>query len=130
MAKAGKPRSAPDDDKYIGERVRQARIEEGWSQMQLGEALGVSFQQIQKYEKGVNRISLIRAEKIAELLHKPINWLLGLDKQGTQNAIAPAMSKFLTHKHGIYIAGTFFDLSPQQQFAVVNLIETFVGEGS
>lgn len=49
--------SADQIDRAIGERVRQARKARGLSQSQLGDALGVTFQQIQKYERGANRVS-------------------------------------------------------------------------
>ncbi len=55
-------------DIEIGKRVRQARVAAGLSQTQLGVQLGVSFQQVQKYEKGVNRIGGGRLYKIARFL--------------------------------------------------------------
>ncbi len=55
-------------DIEIGKRVRQARVAAGLSQTQLGVQLGVSFQQVQKYEKGVNRIGGGRLYKIARVL--------------------------------------------------------------
>ncbi len=55
-------------DIEIGKRVRQARVAAGLSQTQLGVQLGVSFQQVQKYEKGVNRIGGGRLYRIARVL--------------------------------------------------------------
>ena len=55
-------------DKYVGSRVRMRRIMLGMSQEKLGEALGLTFQQIQKYEKGTNRVGASRIQQIAEIL--------------------------------------------------------------
>lgn len=55
-------------DQHVGARVRMRRILLGLSQEKLGEALGVTFQQVQKYEKGVNRVSASRLQMIAETL--------------------------------------------------------------
>lgn len=69
---------AKQTDRAIGERVRRARKVRGLSQSQLGDALGVTFQQIQKYERGANRISSSALLRIAEALEVPPPELLGL----------------------------------------------------
>ena len=53
-------------DKYVGSRVRMRRIMLGMSQEKLGEALGLTFQQVQKYEKGTNRVGASRIQQISE----------------------------------------------------------------
>jgi len=58
-------------DKHVGSRVRMRRMLLGFSQEKLGEALGVTFQQVQKYEKGVNRIGASRLQDIAKILEAP-----------------------------------------------------------
>jgi transcriptional regulator with XRE-family HTH domain len=67
-------RSAGKGDKMMGQRVRVRRTELKMSQAELGDKLGVSFQQIQKYEKGVNRIGSVRLGKISEVLQVPISF--------------------------------------------------------
>jgi transcriptional regulator with XRE-family HTH domain len=62
------PRAATGVDTYIGSRMRERRSELGLSQMALGEQLGVSFQQVQKYESGVNRVSAARLFEICRAL--------------------------------------------------------------
>lgn len=52
-------------DKYVGKQVRRRRVEMGLSQSELGDALGLSFQQVQKYENGANRVSAGRLFEIA-----------------------------------------------------------------
>src|SRR6201992_1671217 len=56
-------------DKYVGSRVRMRRVLVGMSQEKLGEALGLTFQQVQKYEKGTNRIGASRLQQIARALN-------------------------------------------------------------
>jgi transcriptional regulator with XRE-family HTH domain len=62
------PRSAGKPDVQMGRRIRLRRIEIGISQTRLGDQLGVSFQQVQKYEKGVNRVGASRLQQIAAAL--------------------------------------------------------------
>ncbi|WP_208439488.1 helix-turn-helix domain-containing protein [Bartonella grahamii] len=62
------------NDILIGKRIRHRRISMGLSQKELGSHLGVSFQQIQKYEKGSNRVSAGRLQEIANILEVPITF--------------------------------------------------------
>lgn len=66
--KAKSPRSASTVDAYIGARMRESRRALGITQERLGELLGVTFQQIQKYEKGVNRVSAAGLFEICQAL--------------------------------------------------------------
>lgn len=68
-------KSIPDPiDKHVGGRVRMRRNMFGLSQTELAEALGVTFQQIQKYEKGINRISASSLQKMSDVLDVPISF--------------------------------------------------------
>ncbi|GJD60727.1 helix-turn-helix domain-containing protein [Methylobacterium frigidaeris] len=68
-------KKAPDPvDRHVGHRVRVRRLLVGVSQEKLGDALGVTFQQIQKYEKGTNRISASRLRQIADMLNVPVSF--------------------------------------------------------
>jgi len=72
------PRKKPDlKDMEVARRVRALRLEKGLSQGKLGSALGLTFQQIQKYEKGTNRIGAGRLQKIAEVFDVPVAALFG-----------------------------------------------------
>jgi ribosome-binding protein aMBF1 (putative translation factor) len=62
------PRSAGNVDVALGRRIRLRRVEIGLSQSELGEKLGVSFQQVQKYEKAVNRVGVSRSQQITGAL--------------------------------------------------------------
>ena len=61
-------------DQHVGANVRQRRMFIGMSQEQLGEHLGLTFQQIQKYEKGSNRVSASRLWEISKILDVPIDF--------------------------------------------------------
>jgi transcriptional regulator with XRE-family HTH domain len=61
-------------DVYIGSQIRTARLERGLSQTELGVVIGISFQQVQKYEKGSNRISAGALFELAEFLDEPVQW--------------------------------------------------------
>jgi transcriptional regulator with XRE-family HTH domain len=61
-------------DKYVGSRVRMRRIMLGMSQEKLGEALGLTFQQVQKYERGVNRVGASRLFDLSRVLDVPISF--------------------------------------------------------
>jgi transcriptional regulator with XRE-family HTH domain len=84
-------------ERKIGERLRRRRIELGLTQEQVGQAIGVSYQQIQKFERGANRVSAARLIILAERLRTDIQWLCGLtDVHPTPSAAAqtaPAMGE-------------------------------------
>jgi transcriptional regulator with XRE-family HTH domain len=69
-----KPRSSGKPEIEIGKKIRLRRIEQCISQSDLGEKLGVSFQQVQKYEKGANRVGASRLQQIAAALDVPVTF--------------------------------------------------------
>ena len=82
-------------DSQVGERIRRRRILLGYTQDQLGEALGISYQQIQKYETGANRVSAGRLFQIAETLQTSVAWFFeglsagaadGMDEEDTASS--------------------------------------------
>ncbi len=82
-------RAANGNDRRIGQRVRTRRLELGMSQERLAEILGVTFQQVQKYEKGVNRIAASRLFDIACALDMPVGrFFEGLVSSGGLTACA------------------------------------------
>jgi transcriptional regulator with XRE-family HTH domain len=64
-------------DLHVGARIRSRRLMLDVSQTKLGEALGLTFQQIQKYEKGMNRVGASRLAQIADTLKVPVAWFFG-----------------------------------------------------
>jgi transcriptional regulator with XRE-family HTH domain len=72
-------------DKHVGSRVRMRRMMLTMSQEKLGDALGLTFQQVQKYEKGTNRIGASRLQQISDVLQVPVAFFF----EGMPNASAP-----------------------------------------
>lgn len=75
--------TASEIDSLIGDRIRRRRILMGLTQDQLGDALGISYQQVQKYETGANRVSAGRLYLIAQRLNVSAGWFfdpVGADK--------------------------------------------------
>jgi transcriptional regulator with XRE-family HTH domain len=73
-------------EREIGERLRRRRVELGLTQDQLGQVIGVSYQQIQKFERGANRISAARLLLLAERLEIDVGHLYGIGPIGTDRA--------------------------------------------
>lgn len=78
-------------DLNVGARIRLRRKTLGITQSELAEALGLTFQQVQKYERGVNRVSASVLVKIAKRLDCSVSFLLGEDGGGEAEAISPAV---------------------------------------
>jgi transcriptional regulator with XRE-family HTH domain len=74
-----------DIDRHVGARVRERRIMLGFTQQQLADLIGVTYQQAHKYERGINRISAGRLFEIAHVLNVPVNHFFeGLDVEDTR----------------------------------------------
>ena len=63
-----------DIDRYVGERIRERRIMLGFSQQQMADLIGVTYQQAHKYERGINRVSAGRLYKVAGVLGVPVDF--------------------------------------------------------
>jgi len=75
-------------DVHVGKRIRHRRWMVGMTQQQLGEAVGIKFQQIQKYETGMNRVSASRLWDIADALDVPVSFFFEGYKEGETGASA------------------------------------------
>ena len=122
MPKGGKSKSkAPTDhDRYIGERIREARVAGGMSQEELAELIGVSYQQVQKYESGYNRVNGARIERLVTALNRPLTYLF---PNVTDVRAAPALSHFLTTKDGQRLIAKFPRLPPATRAIVLDLVD-------
>jgi transcriptional regulator with XRE-family HTH domain len=89
-------RRADNRDAEVGRRVRSRRLECRLSQTELADRIGVTFQQVQKYEKGVNRIGAGRLQRISEALEVPISFFFGAGANGgaTKDAAGASESVF------------------------------------
>ena len=110
MDKKHAPRSANPVDVHVGTRVRLRRQVLKMSQEKLGDQLGVTFQQVQKYERGANRIGASRLWKISDVLNVPINFFFdGLNDQTAQGEFAendqmPIVYDFINSPDGVALA--------------------------
>ena len=96
-------------DRHVGARVRTQRLMLKMSQTDLGEALGLTYQQVQKYEKGTNRIGASRLQQISEVLEVPVSFFFeGISPSGAaQKREVPSLayvSKFLASSEGLALA--------------------------
>jgi transcriptional regulator with XRE-family HTH domain len=80
-------------DAEVGRRVRSRRLECRLSQTELADRIGVTFQQVQKYERGASRVSVGRLQKIADMLDTPITFFYGTKKQHQDDGLALIQSK-------------------------------------
>src|SRR5512143_3400078 len=98
-------------DKYVGSRVRMRRIMLGMSQEKLGEALGLTFQQVQKYEKGTNRIGASRLQQIASILHVAPPFFFegapGVKAEATGTSMPAYISEVLATNEGLHLVKAF-----------------------
>jgi transcriptional regulator with XRE-family HTH domain len=124
-------------DQHVGSRVRIRRVLTGMSQEKLGEALGLTFQQVQKYEKGTNRIGASRLQHIASILGVTISFFFeGLPSE-TNAARAQAMDEsdtshvieFLSTTEGLQLNKAFARIKdPKVRRRVVDLVSTLSNE--
>ena len=123
---------SPDPvDVQVGSRIRLFRLEAQMSQTDLAEQLGVTFQQVQKYEKGVNRVGAGRLTKIAAALRVPVSELLGDDGTGRNNRrdVDEARSplKVLTVPGALRLLKAYAQISDgHQRRNIVALVERIV----
>ena len=115
-------------DKHVGQRVRMRRLMLGMSQEKLGDAIGLTFQQVQKYEKGTNRISASRMHQIANVLQvaPPFFCEGGADQFKTvSDARMPEYAaEMLATKDGVGLVRAFTQIrSSTLKRAIINLVE-------
>ena len=118
-------RSSTPADALIGNRLRQRRLEMHVSQTELGAQLGISFQQIQKYEKGANRLGDGRLNQIAAILKTDMAYFMGDLGDGKKRPppISP-LAAFLTTRDGVAINEAMIHLGEEHRRAVIRLAQT------
>ena len=118
-------------DRYVGSRVRMRRIMLGMSQEKLGDALGLTFQQVQKYEKGTNRVGASRIQQISEILQVPVSFLFEGGPSGIASGenfsegTSPAyVSDFLATSEGLALTRAFTRIpDPKLRRSIVDMVE-------
>jgi transcriptional regulator with XRE-family HTH domain len=122
-------------DQHVGSRVRMRRLMLKMSQEKLGDALGITFQQIQKYEKGANRIGASRLQHISEVLQVPVPFFFegapDLPAARTpKNATASpdTVMDFMATSEGLALAKAFMRINNMKvRRRIVDLVEEIVG---
>ncbi len=124
-------------DAQVGTRVRLRRMLIGMSQEKLGELLGLTFQQVQKYEKGVNRIGAGRLYQVAQILGVPIGYFYEdviehaprLSEMSEEPAAPPVM-EFLASGEGLQLSLAFMRIrDPRVRKRVVDLVKSLADDG-
>src|SRR6202521_5535067 len=122
-------------DKHVGSRVRMRRMMLSMSQEKLGGALGLTFQQVQKYEKGTNRIGASRLQQISHILQVPVAFFFEgaptFPPQGDGMGEAPSptyVSDFLATSDGLALTKAFMEIKePKLRRRIVDLVEEIAG---
>ena len=134
------PKAPNEIDRLVGSRVRVRRMLIGMSQEQLGEALGITVPQVQKYEKGTNRIGASRLQHIASVLGVSVDFLFegaprlegpaGEDAAGFAEAPpSEYVADFLSTAEGVQLMKHFVRIAnPRVRRRVVDLVAALAGE--
>jgi len=120
-------------DKHVGARVRMRRMMLSMSQEKLGDALGLTFQQVQKYEKGTNRIGASRLQQISHILQVPVAFFFegapSAQVVGRSEAMSEApspayVSDFLATSDGLALTKAFMRIDDSKlRRRIVDLVE-------
>lgn len=120
-------------DIHVGSRIRLRRNMLGMSQEKLGESLGITFQQIQKYEKGTNRVGASRLQAIASIFHVPVGFFFeGLPGQETagangfaEDASTSLAIEFCSSAEGLQLNRAFVRIAdPKVRRRIIDLVKT------
>jgi len=123
-------------DAQVGGRVRIRRMLIGMSQERLGELLGLTFQQVQKYEKGVNRIGAGRLFEVSRILGVPIDFFYeGVSTQGeggfSESEAAPPVMEFVSSGEGLQLSLAFMKIKdPKVRKRVLDLVKSLAEENT
>lgn len=124
---AHNPREAGPLDFQIGQRLRDRRVTIDMSQQHLGDQLGMSFQQIQKYEKGLNRISAATLWQIASVLGVPIEYFYRAAPDDDRKTQLDCAYELLGDVEGVQVMTLFRDLKCKRtRRAILNLLKELV----
>jgi transcriptional regulator with XRE-family HTH domain len=118
-------------DSHVGKRVRLRRMMLGMSQEMLGDALGLTFQQVQKYENGKNRISASRLQHISQILQVPAAFFFegvpqarGRRRVQTDAPFPQHVSDYLATPDGLHLTKAFMQIpNAKLRRSIVNLVE-------
>lgn len=123
-------------DIHVGSRVRLRRTMLGMSQEKLGESLGITFQQVQKYEKGTNRVGASRLQNIAAILNVPVSFFFEdapgdntTPGSGLEESSSAFVVNFLSSSEGLQLNRAFVKISdPKVRRKIIDLVKTLADE--
>jgi transcriptional regulator with XRE-family HTH domain len=135
------PKKSPNlTDKHVGSRVRMRRMMLEMSQTELGNEIGLTFQQVQKYEKGTNRIGAGRLHEIARILKVPISFFFegsprepgehrGARGEGDTPPLPTYVTDFLATSDGLALTKAFMQIKDANlRRRIVSLVQEITGE--
>jgi len=129
------PRGPNPIDQHVGSRVRLRRQLKKMSQEKLGDELGVTFQQVQKYERGANRVGASRLYRLSRVLEVPVQFFFeGLGEQTALTGLAegdqtPVVYDFIQSSDGVSLAESFSRISDSKvRRRVLELVRTLASE--
>jgi transcriptional regulator with XRE-family HTH domain len=119
-------------DKYVGSRVRMRRLMLGMSQEKLAAAIGLTFQQVQKYEKGSNRMGSSRLQQIADVLQVSVTFFFegapGHQKVKGDASSPALMFEFLATSDGLALIKSFMQIKNKKvRRSIVDIVEEIAG---
>lgn len=124
-------------DVHVGSRIRLRRNMLGLSQEKLGESLGITFQQIQKYEKGTNRVGASRLQAISSVLNVPVSFFFE-DAPGSiastqagfaEDNEATYVVDFLSSNEGVQLTRAFTKIAdPKVRRKIIDLVKSLAAE--
>jgi transcriptional regulator with XRE-family HTH domain len=125
-----KRRAGPEDIE-IGRKIRALRLERGLSQSGLADGIGLTFQQVQKYEKGANRVSAGRLQRIAELLNVPVMFFYsGMGVRTKKHDTRSTALALVQTKGAMRLLRSYSDISSRTtKYALVVLAESLRNKG-
>jgi transcriptional regulator with XRE-family HTH domain len=128
-----KKKSSNLTDRHVGSRVRMRRLMLHLSQERLADALGVTFQQVQKYEKGRNRISASRLQQMSDILQVPVPFFFegapGSDARSGAG-VPDDITAFLATTDGLALAKAFMQIRKTKlRRCIVDMVAQLVGRG-
>jgi transcriptional regulator with XRE-family HTH domain len=119
-------------DAHVGSRLRMRRIERGMTQEKLAEKFRLTFQQVQKYEKGANRMGSSRLQQAADILGVPVSYFF---EGGTDGPFVSAgdvassyVDDFVASEDGLRLAKAFMSTRPALQRRIVALVNEIASE--
>ena len=125
------PKKKSPLDIQVSHRVRAQRLARGMSQEALGKALGVTFQQVQKYEKGTNRMSVGRLMHIAEVLNVSVYTLLGEGSDSKGSTADGDAFEYLAQPGAVRLLRAYGQLTNRElKRTIIDLCENVLRDGS